>query len=67
MRDSGGDFFKSIGWDFNDINNALKASKSCLIIKTHPITKLDISAFEYSNIFTVDKDADVYPDRKSVV
>lgn len=61
MRDSGGDFFKSIGWDFNEISDALQASDSCMIVKTHPNTELNLSDFEKPNIFKADKNADIYP------
>lgn len=61
MRDSGGDFFKSIGWDFDAINEALRKTDSCMIIKTHPLTYLDLSEHHCSNIFQVDRDTDPYP------
>lgn len=61
MRDSGSDFFKSIGWDFAAISEALRKTDSCMIVKTHPHTYLDLSECNCSNIFDVDRNADPYP------
>lgn len=60
FRDSGDDFIKQCGFDFDKVNSSLKEHNRFLILKMHPDSKLDFSN-EYSNIVIVPKDIDIYP------
>lgn len=60
FRDSGDDFIKSSGFDFDLVNDSLFEHNRLLILKMHPDSKLEFHK-EYSNIVIVPKDIDIYP------
>ena len=59
-RDSGDDFVKNCGFDFNRVNVALQNTNRLLILKMHPDSKLEFSK-DYSNIKIIPKTIDIYP------
>ncbi len=60
FRDSGDDFIKNCGFDFDRVNEVLQNNNRLLILKMHPDSKLDFPK-EYSNIKIVPKNIDIYP------
>ena len=60
FRDSGDDFIKDCGFDFDMVNDVLEKNNRFLILKMHPDSNLDIHK-EYSNIMIMSKNVDIYP------
>lgn len=62
FRDSHGDFLSDAGFDFRLLNEALKKNDSLFILKVHPSTfKYLKNVNDYSNIYVVKKQCDIYP------
>ena len=60
FRDSGRNFMKEEGVDFDEINESLKKNNRLLILKLHPDTKINLSC-DYSNIILMGNTYDLYP------
>lgn len=59
-RDTGDDFIRQCGFDFNLINNVMLSNNSLFILKMHPDSRLKFNV-QFKNVLIVDKDIDIYP------
>ena len=60
-RNNNQDFIKQAGIDWQQLNEAMKASNSLFILKLHPFTKINFEGLsQYSNIIQYPKKSDVY-------
>ena len=60
-RDEGDNFFNTYHINFGRLNESLKTSNSLLIVKLHPVSKVDNISEDLSNVLFIDKNIDVYP------
>ena len=59
-RDTGDDFIRQCGFDFDRLNKVMIKHNSLFLLKMHPDSRLFFD-IDYSNIVIIDKDIDIYP------
>ena len=60
FRDTGDNFIKNSGFDFDALNTVMKNHNRLFIMKLHPDSSFQFKQ-DYSNIILIDKDIDIYP------